>query len=143
MRFTLVIDKERDEEVVVYAHKITGLVNEIEQIVSRNSLELIGYNERSCVKLSPADVCCFTVEDNKVYAITQTEKLLVKYRLYQLEESLPESFVKINQSCIVNISQIKKFDASISGTLKVTLVNGYNDYVSRRQLKNVKERLSL
>ena len=52
-------------------------------------------------------------------------------------------FVKLNQSCIVNIKKIECFDASLGGALKVTLKNGYRDYVSRRQLKAVKERLGL
>ena len=44
---------------------------------------------------------------------------------------------------LINIDKIKRFDASLSGFLLVTLKNGYSDYVSRRNLKNVKERLGL
>ena len=71
------------------------------------------------------------------------EKFEIKTRLYVIEEKLPENFIKINQSCIANINQIERFDASISGTLKIRFKNGYTDYVSRRQLKNVKERIGI
>ena len=62
-------------------------------------------------------------------------------RLYQLEELLDASFVKINQSSIVNVKKIERFEASIGGALLVILQNGHRDYVSRRQVKAVKERI--
>jgi len=36
---------------------------------------------------------------------------------------------------------IKKFDVSFGGALTVIFKNGYTDYVSRRQMKIVKERI--
>jgi DNA-binding LytR/AlgR family response regulator len=75
--------------------------------------------------------------------MTENETFQLKERLYMLEEMLDDSFLKINQSCIANIHKIKKFDASFSGALFVTLQNGYKDYVSRRRLKAVKERIGL
>jgi acetyl esterase/lipase len=41
------------------------------------------------------------------------------------------------------IKHIKRFNTSVGGALTVTLQNGFRDYVSRRQLKSVKERLEL
>lgn len=143
MKCKTVIDKNREEEVIIYAHERNETVESIERIVSSTQLELIGYSGKSAVRLKQAEVYCFTVEDNKVYAITESEKLQVKLRLYQIEDIADDSFVKINQSCIANVSQIKRFDASVSGTLRVVFKNGYTDYVSRRQLKPVKERLGL
>jgi DNA-binding LytR/AlgR family response regulator len=46
-------------------------------------------------------------------------------------------------SCIANLSKIKKFNASFSGSLSVVFKNGYTDYVSRRSVKFIKERLGL
>ena len=78
-----------------------------------------------------------------MYAVCEKNKYLLKKRLYLLEEKLPESFVKINQSCLANIKKTERFDTSISGTLKIRFKNGDTDYVSRRQLKAVKERLGI
>lgn len=143
MKFRFLIDKNREEEVIVYAHKKTKLVESIENIVKENNFELIGYADREAVKLDLADVYCFTVENNKIYAVCENEKYLLKSRLYQVEENLSENFIKINQSCIANVRKIRKFDASFSGTLTVIFKNGYKDFVSRRNVKNVKERLGL
>ena len=51
--------------------------------------------------------------------------------------------MKINQSCLVRVDKIKRFHSSIGGSLMVTLEGGYRDYISRRQLKIVKERIGI
>lgn len=141
MKFTNVIDENREEEVIVYSHHKSPLAEKIESIVSEYSIEFIGYSDEQIIRFEITDVFCFTVEDNKIYALTQKGKLNVKLRLYRLEEKLPENFIKINQSCIANIKNIEKFDTSVSGTLMVIFKNGYKEYVSRRNIKSVKERL--
>ena len=144
MKYTIIIDKNREEEVIIYAKEKSELTDEIERLVSGNSFEIIGYDKNGDgVRLATDDVYCFTVEDNKIFAITEKEKLRLRCRLYQLEEVLPEYFVKINQSCVANIRKIARFDTSVSGTLLIKFKNGYKDYVSRRQMKAVKERFGL
>ena len=143
MKCQTVIDKNREEEVVIYVHEKSAISEDIEDFVLGLSTELIGYGDKVAVKINCSEIFCITVEDNKVFAVTQKEKLRLKQRLYILEEMLGGDFVKINQSCIVNIRKIERFDASFAGSLSVTLKNGYNDYVSRRQLKTVKERIGL
>lgn len=140
MKCRIFIDKEHEEEVLIYAHEKTKLVKSIEKLVADDAFDLIGYKDREAVRLNTGDVFCFIVEDNKIFALTEREKLQLKCRLYQLEENLSENFVKINQSCIANINKIDSFDASFIGTLVVKFKNGHTDYVSRRQVKKVKER---
>ena len=141
MKYNLIIEPEREEEVIVYAHKRSELTDRIEAVVISENEDLIGYTEQGVIRLDLADVYAFTVEDSKVYALTEREKMALKLRLYQLEERYSYEFLKINQSCLVNVKMIKRFDSSIGGSLMVELKNGYRDYVSRRQLKAVKERI--
>ena len=54
-----------------------------------------------------------------------------------------DNFIKINKSCIANLKKIKRFDASFGGAMQVTFKNGHTDFVSRRNLKNVKERMGI
>ena len=143
MKFRLIIDENRDEEVIVYSHEKTKLIEDIENLISENNFELTGFIDREAVKFNLAEVFCFISENNKVFAVCENEKFRLRERLYQLEEKLPENFVKINQSCIANVKKIKKFDTSFTGMLKVIFKNGYTDYVSRRNVKNIKERLGL
>ncbi|MBQ8763680.1 MAG: LytTR family transcriptional regulator [Clostridia bacterium] len=143
MKFRLIIDEKREEEVIVYSHKETKLTEEIKRIVESDATELVGYFEREAYRIKLSEIFCFVAQDNNVYAITDKNSLKVKMRMYQLEEMLDDNFIKINQSCIVSIRQIRKFDSSFSGVLKVVLKNGYSDYVSRRNIKKVKERLGV
>ncbi len=143
MKLRIVIDKNRDEQILIYAHEKTALISEIEQLVNNDSFDLTGYGETETIKLNLNEIYCFITEDSKVYALTEKGKYRLKSRLYQIEENLNDNFVKINQSCIANIKKIDKFKASVGGALTVIFKNGYEDYVSRRNLKNVKERLGL
>lgn len=143
MKFKLFIDKNQEEQVLVYAHQKTKLTEAIEQMVAENTVELNGYKEREVTRLNANEIYCFIVENNRVFALTEKDKFQLRCRLYQLEETLADNFVKINQSCLINIKMISRFDASLSGTLNVKLKNGYNDFVSRRNVKLVKERFGL
>ncbi|MCR5308815.1 MAG: LytTR family transcriptional regulator [Bacilli bacterium] len=138
------IDKNEEERVIIYSKERTSLVDQIEKLVSSTGVSLTGTYEDISVLINPMDVSCFVVESGKIFALINEKKYQLKERLYQLEDmSFNEYFVKLNQSCLANIKQIKEFKASIGGSIMVIFQNGYKDYISRRELKNVKERIGL
>ena len=141
MKYSIIIDKEREEEVIIYAHDRHGLIERLEEILKDAPAEIIGYRDDEVVRIDPEKTACFFVEDGRTLAFTDSGRYQVKLRLYQLEDILSQGYVKINQSCIVNIKMIESFKTSLGGSLMVTLKGGYRDYISRRQLKSVKERI--
>lgn len=142
MKHTTVIDPNQEEGVLIHAHCCTKAIRELESYIEQMGTELIGYGEGGrIVRLTPAEVHCFTVEDGRVLALTDTERLTIRLPLYAVEDQLDDGFVRINKSCIGNVRKIARFDASIGGSLMVTFRNAHRDYVSRRQLKTVKERM--
>ena len=143
MEFRLIIDKDREEEVIVYAHKNTDKIEKIKAIVCEKAELLKGYLENDIVLLTFDEIYCFAIERGRLYALTKDKRLLLKERLYQIEERIDGDFIKINQSCVVKIDKIERFSASFGGALKVKLKNGYTDYVSRRQIKAIKERMGI
>ncbi len=143
MKYDIVIDPNCEERVVIYARDKGERVKRICALLDTVDIELMGYRGGEAIRLQPVEVDCFTTEAGEVYAITDEGRLEVKLRLYELLDILGDAFVKINQSCIVNMERIVRFDATISGALLVVMRTGYRDYVSRRQLKNVKERMGL
>ena len=144
MKCRTIIDPTREEEVIIYAHEKTALTDNIESMVMSLSEEIVGYSDREEIKtLSASEVYCCVTEGGKVFALTERGRFEIKMRLYMLEEKFGAGFVKINQSCIVNVDKIERFKVSIGGALLVILKNGYKDYVSRRQLKAVKQRVGL
>ena len=63
-------------------------------------------------------------------------------KLYELEEALDKNdFIKISNSCIVNINQVECFDISILGTIVVKLKDNTKENVSKRNIKKVKQML--
>lgn len=145
MKYTLHIDTTREEEITVYAHKKSKLIERIEELIKNDDgcSPIIGYRGTEMTVLSIDEVYCFALEDKKLYAITSDGRYLVKKRLYEIEERMPSNFVKINQSAIANISAIERFGVSFGTSMTVYFKNGYRDYVSRRQIKQLKERLGL
>jgi len=143
MKCEIRIDPAAEERVVIHARQENDLTRAICRLVEEHTTQLVGYQNGEIVPLTPAEIICVMVEGDKVYALCGKEKLQVKRRLYVLEEVLGDGFVKINQSCLANVSKVERFDASVSGTLKVKFKNGYVDYVSRRQMKQVKERFGI
>ncbi len=143
MKCEIIIDANTEERVVIYAKENSILVSNIKGFVENSHNDFMGYGSNEIIKLDFDEIYCFSVIDNRVYAICKNERLQLKERLYTVEENLPEYFIRINKSCIVNMNMIKGFDASISGALKFYLKNGYVDYISRRQLKIVKERIGI
>ena len=141
MKYRIEIHENQEEDIIISAKAQTDLLCKIEAILESRQEQLLGYANGETVPLNGEDVLCFYVETGKVYAMTEQEKWQVKERLYQLEQQYEKSFVKINQSCLVNLSAISKFQSSIGGSLSVVLKNGYRDYISRRQLRTVKERM--
>lgn len=143
MRYQLIIDKDKEESIIITAHEKTEKIVMIEKIINVNDQKLMAYDEDEILPINLNNVYAFYTNDSKVFVKMKDNDYLIKERIYQIEELLDDSFVKINQGCIVNINKILKFDSSITGSIKVVLKNGFSDYISRRELKNVKRRLGL
>ena len=143
MECEIIINPYCDEKVVIYAKEESNRLNELKSRIERSSAEILGYNGSEIKKLDILEIQYITITSGKVFAVCAKEKYLLRERLYSLEEKLPSYFVRINQSCLANIKKTERFDTSISGTLKIRFKNGDTDYVSRRQLKAVKERIGI
>jgi len=137
------IKENEEERVLIYAHDRTRLVEDIESLVLSSEIDLTGSYDSEIIKIDINDVVCFISENNKVYALIGDKKYQIRYRLYQIEELNLNMFIKINQSCLANKTKIKRFETTIGGALKVVFKNEYIDFISRRELKNVKNRMGL
>ena len=106
-------------------------------------MQIIGFLEGEKHLLNINEIYEIYTEGNKTYAATEKEIFQIKFRLYQIEEKEIETFIKINQSCLINKQYIASFKSSIAGSILVKLKNGKSEYISRRQVKNVMERMGI
>lgn len=144
MKFKLIIDKEKDEEVVATVHSRTALINEIEALVLKNAGadRIVGYTEDDIKMLSVSEVECVTVLDGKTYAIdSKNRRYRLKQRLYELEQQLPPSFIRINKSTLANEARLDRFAVTYAGCVDAVFKCGHTEYVSRRCFTQIKRRL--
>lgn len=142
MKFTLILDKEKEEEVAITAHCRSPLIDEIEALISKHTDRIPGYTEDDIKMLSVAEIECITVLDGKTYAIDlRNRHFRLKPRLYELEEQLPSSFIRINKSTLARLDAIDRFAVTYAGSVDAVFKCGYREYVSRRCFAQIKRRL--
>ncbi len=143
MKFTLIIDKERDEEVVATVHERTALTDEIEALVLKyaGTDRIPAYTEDDMKMLAFSEIECVTILDGKTYAIdSKNQRYRLKQRLYELEALLPSSFIRINKSTLANENRLDRFAVTYSGAVDAVFQCGYREYVSRRCFAQIKRR---
>ena len=144
MKFRLIIDKEKEEELVATVHERTALINEIEALIQKHAGtdRIPGYTEDDIKMLSVSEIECVTVLDGKIYAIdSKNRRYRLKQRLYELEAVLPASFIRINKSTLANEGALDRFTVTYAGSVDAVFKCGYTEYVSRRCFAQIKRRL--
>ena len=82
-------------------------------------------------------------ENRQVRVRTAKDSYRAQQALYQLLQVLPDYFLQISQSEIINSRQISHLTLTPNGLIQIFLKNGDQTYSSRRYLKSIKERLKL
>ena len=143
MKFSLIIDKNQEEEVIIRAHNPSALTEQIEALIlAHNQTDRITACTEDDIRiLKFSQIECITVLDGKTTAIDTTgSHYRLKQRLYELEPRLPASFIRINKSSFANESRLKEFTATFSGGVDAVFQCGYREYVSRRCFAQIKRR---
>lgn len=143
MKFKLIIDKEKEEEVVITAHRRNPLIDEIELLLSKHTDRIPGYVDDDIKMLCAAEIECITVLEGKTYAIDcKNQRYRLKQRLYELEQQLPPSFIRINKSTLANEACLDRFQVTYAGCVDAIFKCGYREYVSRRCFAQIKRRFT-
>lgn len=146
MRFQLIIDKTKEETVVVTAHEHSALAEKIRQLVQEDTGadRVAAYLDEEIRMLPFSQIACITVLDGKTFAIdSKGKRYRLKQRLYELEAVLPPNFIRINKSTLANEQRIERYVANFSGAVDAVFQGGYREYVSRRCFAEIKRRYRL
>ncbi len=140
------ISKEfKNIEIIIKAPEITEevkiITNSIMEI-SKSVKQIIGTKDNKIYLLTIDEIICFYSEDKNNYCKTLKGTFKIKEKLYELEEKLIYGdFVRISNSCIINLKYVDSFDTSIIGTIEVLFKDGTKEYVSRRRVKEVMRKI--
>lgn len=132
--------KEEIEVIINAAKKCETLDRIIEslQSISENIDTIIGYKDNQISIINVKDIMCFYSQGQNIYCKTTNKELKTKKKLYELEETLDKSsFIRVSNSCIVNIKFVESFDLSKIGDIVIKFIDGTSEYVSKRKIPSV------
>lgn len=143
MKSKFEIDPTLSEEwVEFHVREMTPKLQQVIQILSTDK-QLWGYDEKVIKLLDLTKVYSFESINGKVYAKTDKRNYYVRKKIYELLDVLPPDFVKISRAELVNLKHLDHLELTSGGTIVLKLKNGMTTFVSRRCVKNLRERLGI
>jgi len=136
---------EEDKLNLVFNHAdIPKLSRILDLIVKGEELYLTGYNEYGQKSVECRNIQYIVVEAEDVFAVLHQTRLIVKMKLYELEELLQDKdFIRISKFCLVNIGKIDYIRSALNSKLDLLMKNGDHVEVNRSYLKDFKSALDL
>jgi two-component system, LytTR family, response regulator len=102
--------------------------------------KIVGKAGEEYFLLRPDEVLAFQAEGDLTWIITAKQRYLATQNLRALESRLQNSpFRRIHRNALVNIEHIRKMSVLTSQRWLVTLTNGHEFIVSKRQAKSVRD----
>lgn len=144
MKINIDIDDNHEEtRITIQAREWTQNLEEIVNIINKKKQQrLLGIDEEQTVLLDPKEIDFIHAEKRKIYAVSKDSRFEVKMKLYEVEEFLiPHGFMRFSKSVIGNIDSIEKFEASFNGNLCVYFQSGNKEYITRKYVNAIKEKL--
>lgn len=146
MKIKIEIDDSLEEdEIVIRCKQLNNDIARLQSIVSKAAFSCRKFSVDQGGKqyyLAIDEILFFETEGKKVYVHTVDEIYQTKYKLYELEDILPTSFMRISKSTILNTNQIYSISWNLTSSSAVEFQNTYKKvYVSRFYYKLLKSKL--
>ena len=134
-----------DTSITINAPELSDEIQNILKYVSNintTPTQIVATEDNKIYFVDLDKVICFFSKDKYNYAKTKEGIYKIKYKLYELEEIFKSrDFMRISNSCIINIKQVECFDTSILGTVIVKLKDNTQEKVSKRNFMQIKKLL--
>ena len=136
---------EDDKLNIVFNHtEIPKVSKLLDLIVRGEELYINGHNEFGQKSVESRNFYYFIVEDDELFGVLHDTKLLIRMKLYEIEEILVnKDFIRVSKYCIVNIGKIDYIKAALNSKLDLLMKNDDHCEVNRSYLKNFKAALKL
>lgn len=142
MKIHLELVDEDEPEIIIKCRELTPDIIRLQQLITgfdAKSNQMIFYKGDTEYYVNLAKILFFQTESSAIYAHTTTDAYETKYKLYELEEILPASFVRISKSAIVNSSLIYSIQRNLTSSSVISFNNTHKEiYVSRAYYKMLK-----
>lgn len=145
MKFRLEISAEADEEILLRCREYTEKIKELEKTLAslaEASSDMVLTYEDTEFYVPKKDILFFETADGRVAAHTADRMYYTKYKLFELENLMPKSFLRVSKSCVLNAEAVRSLSHGITGTGEVTFIDSDKTvFVSRAYYKYLKERI--
>ena len=102
--------------------------------------KIVGKAGEEFFLLDPDEILAFQAAGDLVWIVTSKQRYLATQNLKTLEERLGSgSFRRVHRNALVNMNQIRKMSMMTSQRWLITLNNGQEFIVSKRQARNVRD----
>ena len=112
-------------------------------MLENHRISIIAHQDQQTIFLTREEIYMIRMEHSTVVLYTKEKTFTSKKRLYEIEEMLGTSFIRISKSTIVNMQHIHYVEPSFQGMMLLVMKNGCRDYISRKYLANFKAYLGL
>lgn len=136
-------DSHKETQITIQASEWTQEIEELVNVIKKKKQRrLFAIEEDQTILLEPEEIDFIHAEKRKIYAALEDGRFEVKMKLYEVEEFLiPYGFMRFSKSVIGNIRRIEKFEASFNGNLCVYFQSGNKEYITRKYVGPIKDRL--
>lgn len=132
-----------EEKAGFWLKKMTEKMKRITKELRSEQDFLWGYQDRDAHAIKFSQIFAIQVENEKTLICTEADSYAFRGRLYQVEKILPDNFVVISRSSIVNYHLIDHLEIIKTGNIDAIMKNGLRIQVARRKIKYLKERIGL
>lgn len=145
MKIRIELEENAEEEVILRCRELTPKIVELQRILTEaanRSGQIILYKNDTEYYLEKSKLLFFETENSMVMAHTANEVFETKLKLYELEEVLGGSFLRISKSAIVNVDKIYAIRKSLTASSTIEFQGTHKQiYVSRAYYRVLKEKL--
>ncbi len=137
----------KDTEVVIRCNEVNETVIQLQNLINQAEKEkkrIVFYKDDTEFFIPLSNVLFFETSGEQVWAHTADDEFLVKFKLYELENMLPEMFMRVSKSTILNTAKIYSILRNLTAASKIEFYQSKKTvFVSRFYYKELKNKLSL
>lgn len=138
-------DGLEEDEVLIRCGRMDESVRKIHRFLleqSKSELKITFYKQNQEYYFPLEDILFFETTGEHVYAHTAGDAYMIRYRLYELEQMLPRTFIRVAKSTIVNVSQVYSITRNLTSSSLIRFADSHKQvYASRYYFKDLRQRL--
>ena len=132
-----------EEHGELWIKEMTPAINELLQKLAQSENSLWCYYQSQIYPINFEDIYSLEVANRDIKIYTEKQQLIYNDRLSNLKVDLPSYFIEASRSAIFNYQHIDHLELLNNGLIDVVLTNKHRVQISRRNIKNLKERLGI